>query len=640
MARSLLDDVLLCPNLPSLPAVAMEILELTDDPDVPIKKIAEVVQRDQALAGKVLKTVNSSFYGLSKPCASIDRAMAFLGMNTVKSLVLGFSLVDATKFAKGTGFDLMAHWRHSIVAATSARLLAERTRMVDADEAFTAGLFQDIGVLACFAAMGERYNMVVGPEPHGRWPAVEREAFGFDHMDIGVALAKKWKLPEAIGFGIQGHHNPDKVPAERREIAQIVAIASHIAEALGDPRVPQAAKEAKRLCNKWFNKRAPDMELLLGEVAEAAKTLAKMFDQDIGGLEDPARLLAEAQEKSLEHHLEVQRQAESFQKEANTDGLTGLANRKRFDEELASAQRRFEQSGDPVAVIFTDADRFKSVNDSYGHAAGDAVLMELARRISIRIGDDGVVCRYGGEEIAVIMPGTGIDKAAIAGEAVRECIAASPFDLSCVDGAPDKLDVTVSVGVAATDGDVPERYQDFKTLLGDADACVYDAKRAGRNRVFVHRPSQERPAAEAPAPRVDGKTPGLRIMLVEDDPLAATLITTLLKRKQEVHIQWIESGTRAKSELAQMDTGAVPPADVFLVDLNLPGVNGFELLRQVRGSKSLAGRPFFVLSGEEESRSRAESLKLGATEFIPKQQFVQNIGQWLGVIMQASAKAA
>lgn len=637
----LMDEVLLCPNLPSLPAVAMEILDLTDDPNVPIKKIAGVVQQDQALAGKVLKTVNSSFYGLSKRCASIDRAMAYLGMNTVKSLVLGFSLVDATKVAEGTGFDLMGHWRRAIIGATASRIIAEQTRTCDPDEAFTAGLFQDIGVLACFAALGERYIAAVRGSVHSVWAEKEREALGFSHIDVGVALAEKWKLPEAVVFGIKGHHNPEALGKDERELADVVALGAIAAEVLGEPLPPGAIRQVSRQGKRWFGDRAPDAQALLDCVSEDAKTLAKMFDQDIGSLQDPAHLVAAAQEKSMEHQISLQREAETFQKEATTDGLTGLANRKRFDIDLAAAQAAFTSSGEACTVIFTDADRFKSVNDTYGHAAGDAVLMELARRISECVSDEGTAYRYGGEEIAIILPGCGVDRAAVIGEELRVRVDGSVFDLRSIEGAPDELNVSVSVGVASTDGDVASRYEDFKVLLNDADACVYDAKRAGRNRVFVHRPSTERPAAEAPTPHTP-QAAGLRVLLVEDDPLAATLITTLLKRKPGVNVQWIESGTRARTELTQIESGKTPPVDVFLVDLNLPGTNGFELLKIVRASTAMSGTPFYILSAESEDSARQESLRLGATDFIPKQEFVQNIGQWIGVIMHAKdgAKAA
>ena len=85
----MLEKILACPNLPTFPTVAAEVLKLTSDPDVSMDDIAKLIKSDQGLATRVLKTVNSSFYGLSKPCSTIERAMGFIGIKAIKSLVLG-----------------------------------------------------------------------------------------------------------------------------------------------------------------------------------------------------------------------------------------------------------------------------------------------------------------------------------------------------------------------------------------------------------------------------------------------------------------------------------------------------------------------------------------------------------------------
>jgi CheY-like chemotaxis protein len=159
---------------------------------------------------------------------------------------------------------------------------------------------------------------------------------------------------------------------------------------------------------------------------------------------------------------------------------------------------------------------------------------------------------------------------------------------------------------------------------------VYEAKRAGRDRVFVHRAAEASRMAQPIATSASADT--VRVLFVEDDPLAATLITTLLKRQKGVEIQWIESGTRAANEIKRMDAGEIPPVDIFLVDLNLPGISGYELLKMVRASPTMRGLAFLVLSGEDEATSREKCLQLGATEFIPKQDFVTDIGRWVGLI--------
>ena len=135
-----------CRRLPSLPAVAAELLELTRDDTATPKDIARCVELDQALAAKILKTINSSFYGLATPCPTIVRAVNYLGMNTVRSLVLSFSLVDSFDEAgRESGFDMASHWRRAVYGAVAARLSAPRFQGCDADEAFIGAMLRDAG---------------------------------------------------------------------------------------------------------------------------------------------------------------------------------------------------------------------------------------------------------------------------------------------------------------------------------------------------------------------------------------------------------------------------------------------------------------------------------------------------------------
>ncbi len=169
---------------------------------------------------------------------------------------------------------------------------------------------------------------------------------------------------------------------------------------------------------------------------------------------------------------------------AATDGLTGLANRRRFDEALGLEWRRAHRENTFIAVMLLDADCFKAFNDSYGHLAGDAALQMIAGSIAATIrrpGDLGA--RYGGEEFAVVMPNTDEAGAAMIAERVREAVAGAAMPHR---GGPAGV-VTVSIGVAAQlvyDDDTPE------TLLHAADQALYRAKHRGRNQVVVAGPAQ------------------------------------------------------------------------------------------------------------------------------------------------------
>jgi two-component system cell cycle response regulator len=164
---------------------------------------------------------------------------------------------------------------------------------------------------------------------------------------------------------------------------------------------------------------------------------------------------------------------------AITDPLTNLNNRRFLDHHLNLAMARHIRGAaeDVVSVLMLDIDFFKRVNDTYGHDAGDEVIKEFARRLSLNVRAIDMPCRFGGEEFVVLMPGTDQPDALHIAERVRSQVADTPFALA--DGR--SLDVTVSVGVATSRGlgDSPE------SLLKRADEGVYEAKQSGRNRVIV-----------------------------------------------------------------------------------------------------------------------------------------------------------
>lgn len=653
MSQFSLDEIMMCPSLPSLPAVAVRLLELTSDPDVAISDIAKLVQQDQALAGKVLKTVNSSFYGLSSPCGSIDRAMGYLGLNTVKSLVLGFSLVEATSTADEAGFDMDAHWRRAIIGSTGARIVAKAVGGVDPEDAFTASLFQDMGMLALFTALKSRYTGAIAGVPHRKLCQQEMEVFGFEHARVGAELAGRWKLPSEIVEAIKYHHDPDRCLSKQKAIARVVSVGAQICACM-DPDAPATSvRVLEREMNAYFGDRAPDAASLLEEVGETALTLAKMFDQDIGELPSSAQIIAEAQELGVEHQLSMQRQADELAREAMVDGLTQIANRKRFDVELKRAYNAFVSGAKQFGVLFFDADKFKSVNDTYGHAAGDVVLQELARRTSEAVGDDGIVFRYGGEEFAVLVENRDIDWCVKLAEKVRLAFASKPFDLRAVEGVPDDLAVTASIGVSSTDAGSPTRLSSGEQVVHEADECVYAAKSDGRNNVKVYgRFSQvtiTNTVREKNLPKVgDSSVKGQRpkasraekILLVEDDALAATLVISLLKRRGHVEIEWVKSGTKACTMIEKGELSGVKVPNLILCDFSLPGCDGHEVLRVAKAHLDVKEVPFFMLTGNNDQHMRDETLRRGASQFIHKDEFCADVNRWLGELLAVGNSAA
>jgi two-component system cell cycle response regulator len=163
---------------------------------------------------------------------------------------------------------------------------------------------------------------------------------------------------------------------------------------------------------------------------------------------------------------------------AVTDGLTGLNNRRYLDKHMKILFERAVARGRPLSLCITDIDRFKSVNDTYGHDAGDEVLREFAARVRSTVRGADLACRYGGEEFVVVMPDTTPDTAAAIAERLRMVIESQPFILKQSGIA---LAITASLGISSTlwGAESPEQ------LLKQADKALYEAKHAGRNRVVA-----------------------------------------------------------------------------------------------------------------------------------------------------------
>ncbi len=209
---------------------------------------------------------------------------------------------------------------------------------------------------------------------------------------------------------------------------------------------------------------------------------------------------------------ELQRVLHELKQQAITDPLTGLHNRRFLYEVLPRELVRAHRKAAPVAAMMIDIDHFKRVNDTYGHEAGDRVLKEVSRLIKAAVRSSDISCRYGGEEIALVLPEAPLEGARLRAEAIRAAV--ENLEADCPGG--QRVRVTISVGVAV----YPEHGADADTLLRAADEALYSAKSGGRNRVSVcvkHVPAQARPvtgaslqcaAATGSVGMIVGRTPG------------------------------------------------------------------------------------------------------------------------------------
>ncbi|MEM9916138.1 MAG: GGDEF domain-containing protein [Planctomycetota bacterium] len=506
MNEQLLERVLQSPRLPSLPTIALEVIELVQQKNVDIKQIADTIKMDPALSSKILKTVNSSFYGQAYSISTISHALVVLGLNSVKTLALGFSLVNNLADQGGDGFDHMEFWKRSLFTATASKALAQKAGVVQQEEAFLGGLLQDLGMLTMNQTLGNEYNILIAKTGniHSKLLEMEREELDLTHPEVGAKLAESWSLPALLSNAIQCHHDPSKAGLDTRQVVQCVALGNLVADVFVLPEEESgAALEAyKDKAVEWCSIPEEECEDLLKEIHKLTKEMQRLFDLPTGGLGNADQILATANETLLNLTMQAQQESTQLQQQAAdlqienskledkayTDQLTGSSNRRAFDEYVVE-QFKAATADKPVTILFMDIDKFKVFNDTHGHAVGDEVLIKFAQVLEEATGEQGRVFRYGGEEYAIICPDTNRLDGAKFAEHVRATVEA---DCKITKDDGTVLGVTASIGVACHEGDT---FKNADILIKASDKGVYAAKEGGRNCVRVFTPRKKQAAA-------------------------------------------------------------------------------------------------------------------------------------------------
>jgi putative nucleotidyltransferase with HDIG domain len=261
-------------NLPSLPVIVEKLQTLLSDPRTTVDDVAKLMSTDQALVTRLLRLVNSAFYGLPGRISTIPHAISLLGFTTLRNLVISVSVMGWQKPNSGSLLSMKDFWMHSAAVGAIARVLARHTKLADPDEAFVAGLLHDIGRVAFQTLIPEEYNTIIEMSKVLKKPLhmLEQKAFGFDHAEIGTNLVAKWNLPEIYKITTQHHHHP-KLGID--PLAWIVHLADPMAKCFesgssGSPWISQINED----CGKALNLSPEDLEatcrLCLSEIDKAA----------------------------------------------------------------------------------------------------------------------------------------------------------------------------------------------------------------------------------------------------------------------------------------------------------------------------------------------------------------------------------
>ncbi len=209
-------------ELPSMPAVVGQALNIIDDPNANINRLAEILSTDISITTQLLKLVNSAYYGFPSQITTINKAMALLGLNKVRSLILGLAVKPMMLSEHGKKL-----WHHSLRCAVGSKYLAKNLEFGDPEEAFITGLLHDIGKTVLQVQNINAYNEVQKLAAIGADILdAERTFYGFTHTEVGKILTEKWNLPLIIGITVEHHHNP--LASEESMSAGIVYVANCI----------------------------------------------------------------------------------------------------------------------------------------------------------------------------------------------------------------------------------------------------------------------------------------------------------------------------------------------------------------------------------------------------------------------------
>ena len=217
-------------TIATLPEVTAQIIKTVEDPKSSAQQLHKIVSHDPALVTRILKVVNSAFYGLPGQIGSVERAIVLLGLNGVKNIAVAASLGQLFRGgALCAGFTPKDLWTHCIAVGVAARDLARNLKLNIADEAFLAGMIHDMGILISLQLYPERLREVCDAARNGGdFCELERKIIGLDHQQLGMGLAEHWKFPRACQLVAGYHHQPDKLADQTRHLVMLVHVADTI----------------------------------------------------------------------------------------------------------------------------------------------------------------------------------------------------------------------------------------------------------------------------------------------------------------------------------------------------------------------------------------------------------------------------
>jgi len=486
-----------CQTLPSLPIIAMQVIEHAKKDDSDSALIADILEKDPAMASKIVALANSAANFPRSPIVTVQDAITRMGLDMTMTLALSFSFAKAMHDCNMNSMDHEVFWRRCLVSGLAARTIARHLKLEKPERFFLAGLIQDIGMLAMNEIEPDRYGVVYhSAADHAQLYLFEKAEFGTTHAEAGAWLLDYWGMPEFyVDLIRESHTECDKSSSgETKSIAFACKYAELWVQDNAEEKMSFLISNSDK-CQLFSNKEIAE---IIDAITAQIPSINNIFETNIETDFSPAELIEEAKHLLVERNLKLMQQlasARSEVKEARAserqlkeqlkkDQLTGVFNRAHIENISEKAFIRASKTGKPLTIMFLDVDHFKQVNDKYGHQMGDYALKIFARALAKYTGKSGYVGRYGGEEFVIVMPDISSDVAMTIAKRLREGLKKTPVKMD------NNLRITLqaSIGIATHAPGAKRSFNSVDKLLDAADKTMYRAKHTGRDKAIVYTP--------------------------------------------------------------------------------------------------------------------------------------------------------
>ena len=488
-----------CVGLPTLPGVAVKIIELSKDPDSSLSQVASIISSDPAISAKLLKLANSPIYSQRRAVTNLREALTILGFNAALTIALSFSLYQSLNTSNANAHISVNYWRRSILSATIARLLGVRLGIVKLEELFLTGLLQDIGILVLDSLKDSTYAIEGKVSlKHSERIELENKLLGTEHSVVGAWLLQSWKLPQTVINAVMCSHSANEDIAEYSDLDRNFYYCLNFSGVIADIWVDESPSDSMQsimeAVKMFLGLDKVQFNDLLTDINEALPELSKVFEINLASEEARAKVLDDAREILLLRSVNFIKQSEADRSDIESiskkvkkvekinqlDHLTEVYNRRHFELLLEEEYDNSNINQWPLSLALIDIDDFKTVNDTCGHLAGDEVLKLIATFFLTNIRQTDIISRYGGDEFILMLPGSTSE---IAHALLTRLLKLFNKD-SEIEVNDEKLVPTLSVGLA-THIDKND-FNSLKEFIEAADKALYKAKEQGKNCLSVY----------------------------------------------------------------------------------------------------------------------------------------------------------